>query len=147
MADADLLFKWANDAAVRAWSRSTSTISRADHDRWMAFNVLTGYPTHWVMIADTDFGSVGVVRLDMFKNDVMKYRVSITVGSDYRGKGYGYAILDRACHIMSDSLLIAEIKSSNAASRRIFERCGFEEQDRHAADSTPDTVTYHREPQ
>ena len=141
MADTDLLFGWANDAGARAWSTSSRAISREEHDRWMTFNVHTGYPTHWVMIADTDFGSVGVVRFDMVKNDVMNYRVSITIGSNHRGHGYGYAALERACHIMSDSVLLAEIKSSNAASRRIFEKCGFEEHGRSSA-----AINYRREP-
>ena len=71
----------------------------------------------------------------------MSFRVSITVGSDHRGKGLGYEMLDRACHVMGDSILTAEIKSSNMASRRIFEKCGFEE-DSHSSVA----ITYRREP-
>jgi RimJ/RimL family protein N-acetyltransferase len=141
MADTDLLFGWANDATTRAWSKSTQPISREEHERWMSLNVLTGYPAHWVMIAHNDFGDVGVVRFDMVKGDVMSYEVSITIGSDHRGKGYGCNALERACQIMFDSTLIAEIKSSNMASRRIFEHCGFEAESRSST-----SIIYRREP-
>lgn len=140
MADTDLLFRWANDAAARAWSKSTSPISREEHNRWMSFHVAAGYPAHWVMIAHNDFGALGVVRFDML-DDVMDYEVSITIGAEHRGKGYGFAALDRGCKIMYDSALIAEIRPDNAASRHLFEKCGFEEESRSST-----MITYRREP-
>lgn len=130
MADADQLFDWANDPITRAWSRSTDLIPREDHDRWMQFNVLQGYPQHLVMIADSDYGSVGVVRFDAEKRDVMRYRVSITVAPQFRGQGLAHGVLAEACRLMQDSTLLAEINSANARSRRIFEKCGFEETSR-----------------
>lgn len=139
MADADLLFGWANEA--RAWSKSTAAIQKDQHHQWMLLNVMTGYPAHWVLIADTDNGSVGTVRFDMDR-DVMTYRVSVTIGSDHRGKGYGLRALEYACnHLMPEAELLAEIKSDNLVSRRIFERCGFELTSRAS-----EFVTYRREP-
>lgn len=127
MADADQLFAWANDPITRAWSKSTGPILREDHDRWMTFNVLQGYPQHIVMIADSDYGSVGVVRFDAERRDVMRYRVSITIAPQFRGRGYAHGVLAEACRHMPDSTLLAEIGAENDRSKRIFEKCGFEE--------------------
>lgn len=126
MSDSDRLFKWANDPVARSWSKSTEPIARADHDRWMQFNVLMGYPQHIVMIAETEDGPVGVVRFDAKKNDVLTYTVSINMDPNCRGQGLGYAVLAEACRMMQENTLLAEIKPENGASIRIFERCGFQ---------------------
>lgn len=127
MADADQLFEWRNDPMTREWSASNAPVERQDHDRWMQFNVLQGYPQHLVMIADSDLGSVGVVRFDAERRDVMRYRVSITMAPKFRGQKLSHGVLAEACRHMLESTLLADIKVANAASRRIFEKCGFEE--------------------
>ncbi len=142
MADADQLFEWANDPDTRASSKSSAPIPRGDHDRWMQFNVLQGYPQHMVMIADTDSGSVGVVRFDAERQDVMRYRVSITVAPKFRGQRLAHGILAESCRMMQESTLLAEVNAGNAASRRIFEKCGFEE-----IGSKGEFVQLKREPQ
>jgi hypothetical protein len=75
-----------NDPQTQAASRSTAPVAQSDHDRWMEFNIGYGYPEHLVFMADTDFGSVGVIRFDGDKSDVMTYSVSITVAPQYRGR-------------------------------------------------------------
>lgn len=126
MADADILFEWANDPVTRASSGSSKlSIPRDEHDRWMQMNVLYGYPKHVVMIADSEEGSVGVVRFDVVNSDVMTYRVSITVAPKFRGQQMSGSILTKACCLMHESTLLAEIKPENAASIKIFEGCGF----------------------
>lgn len=141
MADTELLFSWANDAQTRAWSKSTAPIPREDHDRWMQFNVVNGYPSHLVMIAQSDYGSVGVVRFDVAHSDVMKYSASITIAPEHRGKGFAEKALSHACHLMPEVTLDAEIKRGNMRSRRAFERCGFA----LVEDSGP-LLHYRREP-
>lgn len=128
--DADRLFAWRNDPVTQAASRSTAPVPREDHDRWMQFNVLNGYPQHLVMMADTENDSVGVVRFDSVRNDVMAFDVSITVAPQHRGKGLAFDVLREACSYMEDFTINAEIRKENTASRRLFERCGFEEIDR-----------------
>ena len=127
MADADLLFQWANEA--RPWSRSTVPISREGHDRWMKLNVEAGYPAHWVLIIENDvFGPVGMIRFDMVKRDVMSYVVSIIIDPEHRGKGFGRDALGQACNlVMPECLLLAEIRNDNIASISIFRKCGFDD--------------------
>ena len=142
MSDADRLLKWANDPVARAWSKSATPITSDDHDRWMQFNVLMGYPQHIVMIAETEDGPVGVVRFDAKKRDVLSYTVSINMDPNYRGNGLGYAVLAEACRMMQENTLLAEMRYENAASINIFERCGF----RLVGDDGA-FVQYKREPQ
>jgi UDP-2,4-diacetamido-2,4,6-trideoxy-beta-L-altropyranose hydrolase len=125
MSDSNLLFTWANDPVARSWSGSTAPIERADHERWMQFNVLMGYPQHIVMIVETEHGPVGVVRFDAKKKDVLTYTVSINMAAKARGQGLGYAALAEACRMMQENTLLADIRHANAASIHIFERCGF----------------------
>lgn len=127
MADSDMLYKWANDPLTRAMStRGSNGILPEDHENWMKLNVYAGYPQHVVMIADTEFGSIGVVRFDVVDKDVLKHRVSITMAPEFRGKRLAYGMLAEACRLMPESTLIAEIKKENVRSISIFERAGFE---------------------
>lgn len=127
ISDSDNLFSWRNDPVTQAYSRSTAPVARADHDRWMQFNVLQGYPQHIVLIADSEFGPVGVIRFDINKSDVMDCEVSITVAPEHRGKKVARGILETGCSYMDEYTISAEIKPENAASRRIFEQCGFDQ--------------------
>ena len=128
LADADMLYEWANDPVTRSMSmRGAHHILREDHDNWMKFNVLQGYPQHIVMIADTEHGSGGVVRFDTDKRDTMRHRVSITIGPKFRGLRLARGVLAEACRLMHETTLVAEIKKGNARSIAIFERCGFEQ--------------------
>lgn len=141
MNDADDLFAWRNDAETLACSRSTVAIEREDHQRWMQFNVQHGYPAHMVMVAENEYGKLGVVRFDADRSDGMVYEASITIAPKHRGRGYSLEILSQACAYMHESILDAEIRRDNLRSRRIFGECGFE-----LTDSIGDFVYYRREP-
>lgn len=125
--DADTLFAWRNDPITQACSRSTAPVMREDHAKWMKFNVEQGYPTHMVMMAETNIGTVGVVRFDNRREDVMTYDVSITMAPQHRGKGLSVSVLSEAMSWMADYTVHAEVRQDNTASRRLFEHCGFEE--------------------
>lgn len=124
--DSNLLFAWRNDPVTQAASRSTAPISREDHDRWMKFNVQQGYPQHLVVMAETDAGSVGVIRFDA-THDTMAFDVSLTIAPRARRTGVAVAVLAQAISYMDEFRLNAEIRRENIASRRVFESCGFEE--------------------
>lgn len=139
--DADNLFAWRNDPVTLACSRSTAVIPREDHDRWMQFNVMQGYPEHIVLMAETEHGSVGVVRFDAERGDTMSFKASITMAPKHRGEGLARDILAEACGYMQEYTINAEIRRDNVASRRIFERCGFEQ-----IGSDHGFLNYRREP-
>jgi RimJ/RimL family protein N-acetyltransferase len=127
LADADRLFSWRNDPVTCANSRSTAAVPREDHDRWMKFNVLMGQPEHAVIIAEALGDCVGVVRFDAAKDDLMTYEVSITVAPTHRGMGLAWPMLTGACGFFADFAINAEVRHDNTVSRKVFERCGFEE--------------------
>jgi L-amino acid N-acyltransferase YncA len=125
--DGDALLTWRNDPVTCANSRSTATVPREDHQRWMQFNVTQGYPQHLVLIADSDVGRVGVVRFDASRGDVMTYEASITVAPEHRGRGHAKTMLSEACAYMTDYTIDAVIRADNMPSRRAFEACGFDQ--------------------
>lgn len=139
--DADRLFEWRNDPVTLSCFRSTASVPREDHDIWMKFNVALGYPEHIVLMADSENGSVGVVRFDAVRSDVMSYDASITVAPKHRGKGLSLPMLAYACGYMHEYTINAEIRRENTASRKTFERCGFER-----IGSADGFVNYRREP-
>lgn len=139
--DANLLFAWRNDPETQAASRSTGPVSREDHDRWMKFNVLQGYPQHVVMMAENETGTIGTVRFDASRDDLMRFEVSITIAPKYRRYRMAAAVLSEACAYMTEYTIDAEVKQENAASRRVFEQCGFEEIGRSSG-----FLNYRREP-
>lgn len=127
MLDADHLFTWRNDPVTCACFRSTAAVPREDHDRWMKFNVMCGYPEHIVLMAENPMGRIGVVRFDSDKRDVLTFEASITIAPRFRGMGLAREILSDACGMMSEYTIDAEIRADNRPSRRIFEQCGFSE--------------------
>jgi RimJ/RimL family protein N-acetyltransferase len=139
--DTDELLAWRNDEVTRACFRSTEIVNKADHENWMKFNVAQGYPAHIVLIAESDIGTVGVVRFDADKSDVMTYEMSITVAPKQRGKGLAKPMLGTACAFMSECVLTAEVRISNYVSRHIFDGCGFHEMGRDQ-----DFIRYRKEP-
>lgn len=139
--DSNLLFAWRNDPVTQACSRSTAPVAREDHERWMKFNVLQGYPQHLVMMAETQTGTVGTVRFDAARDDLMTFEVSITIAPKYRNKGLASSVLSEACSYMGEYTINAEVKHENTASRRLFEGCGFEEIGRSSG-----YLSYRREP-
>ena len=137
---ADLL-AWRNDEVTRACFRSTGIVDKADHENWMKYNVLQGYPAHIVLIAESDIGNVGVVRFDQERGDVMVYETSVTVAPNQRGKGMSKPMLGLACSYMPDCALTTEVRVWNAVSQRMFEGCGFKEVSRD-----DDFIQYRKEP-
>jgi RimJ/RimL family protein N-acetyltransferase len=123
--DADRLFAWRNDPVTLACFRSTAAVPREDHDRWMKFNVESGFGEHIVLIAEDAGEPIGVIRFDADRKDIMSYDVSITVAPEHRDRGFASKILAHACGLVQDFSLNAEVRHENMASKRVFESCGF----------------------
>lgn len=141
MDDAADLLAWRNDPVTLASFRSTEAVEPEEHQRWMQFNVQQGYPSHMVIIAENEFGKLGVIRFHADRNDCMTYEASITVAPKQRGRGFAREMLSQACAYMHESTLVAEIRRENLRSRKIFSQCGFQ-----LIDANTDFVLYQREP-
>ena len=129
MADSDKLFAWANDVETRMNSRSSVMIPLADHRHWMKVNVDPGHPDQSVIVAEDGRGLIGVIRLSS-RDTHDNCEVGINIAPDRRGEGNGRKFLALACARMK-GFLVAEIKSTNLPSRKIFEQCGFERVSEH----------------
>lgn len=122
--DARKLFEWCNDHDAREASRDPSPVSWEDHIEWIERNVEPGSEDQIVLIAEDDKGLVGVIRFS-HRDTEDNSEVGINIAPERRGDGIGGRFLSAAC-ARRRGVLVAEIRIGNIASRRIFEKCGFE---------------------
>ena len=121
LADADVIYRWNNDPAVRGLSLDRRPIAREDHDRWMAARLADPNTRMWIVeIFDEALGVVRIERAASSKTG----RVSIALDPSARGLGLGRAALVVACDADGGPLM-AEVVAENRASRACFEACGF----------------------
>lgn len=123
MADSDRLLIWRNDPETIKNSNSPDPVTPDVHAKWMDRWVRTGFPASLVLIAIHGPFPIGVIRFEARAR--WTYEVSITIAPQRRGDGYGKKVLAAGCAPMQACELLAQIKTGNHASRRIFEHNGF----------------------
>ena len=121
--DADMLLAWRNDPVTRSNSISEAMISSEKHLQWL--NAVVDSPDSRLMIGYANNTAVGVVRLD-WQSERDAADISFTVAPEYRGQGYGFALVQSALRDVRNARVAAEVKMANKASIRIFEQLGFE---------------------
>jgi RimJ/RimL family protein N-acetyltransferase len=121
--DSDTLLRWRNNPETLRNSIDAPEVSPQEHARWFA-KTLAAFPQR-VVIAEIDGVPVGIVHLD-WSEQGDGCDLSFTVAPEHRGRGYGFAIVERAVQGMQNVRVCGETKMSNVASRRIFERLGFQ---------------------
>ena len=123
--DFRLIWDWVNDPVTRANSFESAAISWEKHREWCEAKMNNPLCSFWIA-ANRNLEEVGVVRFD---NEDGKATISLSVGPQVRGMGYGAEIIKLACYRLFQSsavnLVRALIKPSNKASIRAFERAGF----------------------
>jgi len=122
--DRDLIFRWANDRAVRANSFNTAAIPYEDHCRWYDRMMLSGDNRLYIMV---DSGNlIGQARLSIEADEAT---IGYSVAPEYRGKGYGNKIIRllalEAQTTPQIKTLIAMVKDGNIASQKVFSHNGF----------------------
>src|SRR3989454_6024164 len=126
MADADVLWRWANDPETRQNSFNTSPILYEEHVAWLSQRLGSDATPIWIF-SDGDV-PVGQVRFDVAGAVA---EIGIRVAPERRGRGYGRAMLDAAVRCLRaerrDGVRPrASVLAHNAASLRLFKACGFE---------------------
>ena len=122
--DTNLLWRWRNDYAARQASRNRTPVPHDQHALWLMRTL--NDPTRALFIGEEDGVPVGTVRLD--RDGPFAAEVSVTVASEYRGLGYGAALVtgvEAWAHGALIERLVAEIRWSNWRSLRLFWRCGY----------------------
>lgn len=123
-ADAEMLFRWRNEAETRANSFHTELIPYEEHVVWLR-NALHN-PAQEIFIFYDGNVPIGQVRLYR-EGDTAT--VSYSIDSAYRGHGYGKAMLKSVEKLCVDQgtpqILRGYVKKKNIASQVIFERLGY----------------------
>lgn len=132
--DAVLLHTWRNDPVVRSLSRSTDPIPLSDHAAWLRSSLAS--PDRHLLVVETagpEATPVATTRYDLLPDDAgsrARWEVSITVAPEMRGRGLGSATLQASDAWLTGAEpgareIEAWVRSSNAGSRRLFERNGY----------------------
>lgn len=128
MQDAMLLWNWANDATVRQNSFHQEPIPYEEHVAWLKRRL--DLPDCLIYMGEEKGKPVGQIRLDREAGG--RAYIDYSVEKTCRGQGYGTALvaalealLKKAPEGKGIERLCAKVKPDNAASGRVFEKCGF----------------------
>ena len=122
--DCALLWRWANEPAVRAAAFNSQAIPWDDHVEW--FNERLASPDAVIYIAVDDGMPVGQVRFDI--DPAGGVQVDVSVAKEHRGRGLGAAALRSAVRAFAarrSAPIAARIRPENEASLRAFSSAGF----------------------
>jgi UDP-2,4-diacetamido-2,4,6-trideoxy-beta-L-altropyranose hydrolase len=123
MADARLLWRWANDPDTRSASLSPEPIPYTEHVRWLRDRLADR--SCLLLIGRNGAGPLGQVRFERRETDA---EVSISVAPEHRGTVGGLVLesaVRRVRRGLPEANLLAQVKIDNGPSRRLFERAGF----------------------
>ena len=124
--DEALLLEWANDRLTRQNAFSSAPISASEHQEWFRRRLGDSDGCR-IYIAETlDGVPVGQVRFD---HRLADWRISYALAPQFRGQRLGRRLLDLGIRELAQAeegaTLVAEVKGSNEASRRVFDSLGF----------------------
>tara|TARA_B100000989_G_C19370976_1_gene397393 strand:- start:69 stop:524 length:456 start_codon:yes stop_codon:yes gene_type:complete len=123
--DINLLFGWSNDELTRKNSFNDKPIEFETHRLW--FEKRINNKQYLILIFNYFKEPCAQVRFEPSKEK--KYIVSISIASEFRGKGLASEILKKSVTFFQNSFqnvtLIALIKQENRKSVKIFENAGF----------------------
>lgn len=120
--DAEYLFTLANDPVTRKNSFSSELIDWDSHIKWLEQKVNDS--NSFIYIVTKDNKKIGTVKFEI-KDEVV---IGVTVDPNHRGLGLGAFIIEKGCQkfwTLNEENIIAYIKTSNKASKKIFERAKF----------------------
>jgi spore coat polysaccharide biosynthesis predicted glycosyltransferase SpsG/RimJ/RimL family protein N-acetyltransferase len=144
LADAGELWRWRNDPATRAGSRSSAQVPWDDHVRWLTASL--SRTDRLLLLVEDQVGSsgavgaVGTVRWDLMGQpegsppESHEWEVSITVAPERRGQSLARPLL-RAAEVAlwettrssgtGVTAYLAAVHVDNRASTRLFESSGY----------------------
>lgn len=139
--DKKILFDWTNEPETRANSFHQEKISWEEHSGW--YDRMMQAEDVLIYIVMDFMRPVGQVRLNIEDG---AGRISYSVDEECRGDHLGQKMLSLLEKEASGKVarLVAEVKPDNLASRRNFEKLGYE-LDREQDDSNQEKVTYVKE--
>ncbi len=106
--DAKLVYEWRMDPETRKQSHISTKFSWSSHRQWFAKHL-------------SEMKIIQIAKVPVGQLRVCDGLVSIVIGREFRGNGIAAAALK----ILRPQSLTAEIKLTNVASIRAFEKAGF----------------------
>jgi UDP-2,4-diacetamido-2,4,6-trideoxy-beta-L-altropyranose hydrolase len=129
-ADAALYFAWANDPAVRQNAIHPEPIAWETHVAWLGRR-LQDDDSYLYVLSTATGEPVGQVRVE-FEGPGTPGIIDYSLAPAFRGRGLGLVLLRRALQrlrherpALAGGAVLGQVKASNAASARVFERLRF----------------------
>jgi UDP-2,4-diacetamido-2,4,6-trideoxy-beta-L-altropyranose hydrolase len=127
-ADAAVYFGWVNEAETRRQSLNSAPVLWDDHHRW--FNGQLASSLNHLFVLETGSGlPVGQIRFNICQNGVA--RLNYSLDPVVRGRGWASVLVTMGLERLN-SLgtfeVYAEVKTSNPASRAVFEKLRFRQE-------------------
>lgn len=126
--DCGLLWRWANDKAVRKYSFSPEEIPFVRHREWFQRKIAS--PDTRIYVIELKGEPIGQVRYDRVNEN--EAQIDISIASEHRGRNLGsFALaLTRkiACRDLKVDRVIGVVVEGNLASCVTFRKAGFTEQ-------------------
>ncbi len=127
--DLELYFEWANDSDVRKNAINTNKILLPEHSNWFTKKISSFSSLLYYFEIDNE--PLGQVRFDLSDNN--KAIIDYSVSKKFRGKNYGYIILNKAIKALNEEnekwqniTLSAHVKTKNSASIKVFLKLNFQ---------------------
>ena len=141
--DVDLLYRWANDPAVRQNAFHTEPIPYNDHRMWFARNLADRdvlmyilcrteqTQTHTLKCSSENEAEIGQIRLSIEDDRAL---IDYSIDISMRGQGFGAKMILMAEEKLRENrtdviYCLAQVKYGNPASAKVFEKCGYDVQE------------------
>lgn len=121
--DAELLFNWANDIAVRANSINQEPIIWENHLNWFTSRLNDSETKILILTSGGD--SLGQIRIDLIDGF---WNIDYSIDSQLRGKGLGKEIVRLLINKFESYKFKATVKKQNKASINVFVNLGFKKE-------------------
>lgn len=119
LSDALIVYKWAMDPTVRAYSINSDQFSFTEHLQW--FKEKINHSDTLYFILEHHF-PLGQIRFDYSKEG---WIISFLIDENFRGLGLGFEIVKRGIEASKKNAYIAYVKENNVTSNKIFEKLNF----------------------
>ncbi|MCP4442906.1 MAG: GNAT family N-acetyltransferase, partial [Aureispira sp.] len=120
-------FDWANDPSVRQNAFNSDSIPLENHTKWFSKKIVENNAL--LLYFHDNNKPIGQVRLELNENN--HAQIDYSVDSKQHSKGYGTTILKLALLYAVEhqfcSKFFGDVKSTNIASRKIFQKLAFAE--------------------
>jgi RimJ/RimL family protein N-acetyltransferase len=127
--DGPFLLRVRNEDDVRLQSKNQDVISAATHEQWLTHNLGDAGSAVWIIERQQE--KVGYIRARKLEQpgESGKWLLSIALEAFCRGRGYGTWAVTEACRLLQTDYradtIVAEVKSQNSSSLRVFKKMGF----------------------